>query len=618
MDYRDQIERLKQRSGLVVNRLAGYLPGSLVQVWSRSERPLRWGMVGAAIGGGLYVVLIPLYFLVTVFSNPAALFQGLSLLLVAGVFSALNFGLLAYCVGLRSKQERVGAIVLRVIIGYMIGTLIPIIGLTFPYLAIFFWGMKFGVTRGTQLTSAPDLQRYLRTTEANYLRQRNLTAIEPKFQIGGVELPNYLESLGCCMVGAPGSGKTQAIKGMLHTMRHRPDFRAMVLDRNGELLEEFFRSGEDLIFNPTDTRSVAWSHRSEEMRAETLAAALVPDDPKDRFFSEAAKSLLADLYERCENNAEIWEVITEFSMEDLANFLSGGVSARYFKSENTGASVLSTMVNEMRFYRALPEVGAFSFSDWGRKDDPRWLFLPIFEDDAERFRPLYTMAFEMMLKGLLSQENRNLKTALVIDELGALNQLRSLPRLLAEARKFGGTALLGTQTTAQIERVYGKENSRIVLQGTATKLILNCRDEETSEQMAKIIGRQERVDIVHGSSMTGLLSRSHSKTETIRETYAVMPSELQALPPLAGYLNIADGSPPAKVTIEPRSYPKQADRLIADPTAKADTQQKEEDASDLNEGGVKRFQSLKEFKSQKSAQHNGADQGIDHPRRLDR
>ena len=459
---------------------------------------------------------------------------------------------------------------------------------------------------------------YLSRMEAFFLKQRHLTVIEPKLEIGGVALPNYLEALGFFMVGSPGSGKTQAIKALLQTMRQRSDFRAIVLDRNGELLEEFFRPDEDLIFNPADVRSVSWSHKSEGMRAETLAAALVPDDPKDRFFSEAAKSLLADLYERCADNAEIWEVITQFSMPDLAKFLSGGVSARYFKSENTGASVLSTMVNEMRFYRALPEVGAFSFSGWGREDDPRWLFLPIFEDEAERFRPLYTMAFEMMLKGLLSQEERQLKTALVIDELGALNQLRSLPRLLAEARKFGGTALLGTQTTAQIERVYGKENSRIVLQGTATKLILNCRDEQTSEQMAKIIGQQERVDILQGSSTTGLIGRSHSKSETIRETYAVLPSELQALPPLQGYLNIADGSPPARVWIEPRSYPKQAERLIAVPSELTGDGGGNADTGDLTADGHKRFQSLKEFKAQsQSVQHNGADQQ-QRQRRIDR
>ena len=37
-----------------------------------------------------------------------------------------------------------------------------------------------------------------------------------------------------------------------------------------------------------------------------------------------------------------------------------------------------------------------------------------------------------MLKGLLSNQNRTIKTAIIIDELGALNQLPSLHRYLVK------------------------------------------------------------------------------------------------------------------------------------------------------------------------------------------
>ena len=87
----------------------------------------------------------------------------------------------------------------------------------------------------------------------------------------------------------------------------------------------------------------------EGIDAETIAASLIPNDSNDRFFSEAAKTLLADIYERCEDNTQIWEVISTYSFEELRTFLKGGVSARYFESEKTGASVISTLVNSMRF-----------------------------------------------------------------------------------------------------------------------------------------------------------------------------------------------------------------------------------------------------------------------------
>jgi Arc/MetJ-type ribon-helix-helix transcriptional regulator len=150
----------------------------------------------------------------------------------------------------------------------------------------------------------------------------------------------------------------------------------------------------------------------------------------------------------------------------------------------------------------------------------------------------------------------------VVDELGALNQLRSLSRLLSEARKFGGTAILGTQTEAQIDRNYGELDRRVILQGTCTKLILNCRDGKTAEVMADLIGKQARIDITKGKSRQGL-AMSHSQNEQIREVHTVMPGELQSLPPLEGYLTISDGTPAARVKIEAQGYGKGVQRFVA-------------------------------------------------------
>jgi type IV secretory pathway TraG/TraD family ATPase VirD4 len=137
---------------------------------------------------------------------------------------------------------------------------------------------------------------------------------------------------------------------------------------------------------------------------------------------------------------------------------------------------------------------------------------------------MVTTSFELMLRGLLSNENRRLKTALVIDELGALSQLKSLPRLLSESRKFGGSAFIGTQTTAQMEEIYGERGSRIILQGVATKLILNIRDGARAEQFSKMIGVQERIDVTVSKNYSQSSDGGMSQSEQIRETAAVLPS----------------------------------------------------------------------------------------------
>jgi Type IV secretion-system coupling protein DNA-binding domain len=83
-----------------------------------------------------------------------------------------------------------------------------------------------------------------------------------------------------------------------------------------------------------------------------------------------------------------------------------------------------------------------------------------------------------------------------------------------------------------------------------------------AEVMADLIGKQERIDITRRDTPQGLIGRSVSKSEQIREVHTVMPGELQSLPPLAGYLTISDGTPAARVTIEAQGYGKGVRRFV--------------------------------------------------------
>ena len=153
---------------------------------------------------------------------------------------------------------------------------------------------------------------------------------------------------------------------------------------------------------------------------------------------------------------------------------------------------------------------------------------------------------------------------IVIDELGALNQLPSLHRLLSESRKFLGCPILGTQTEAQITKIYGREDTRIILQGTKTKLILNCADPQTAETMAKIIGKQESVQVTSNRSRTnhkGGQNRTVSENEQIKESFAVLPAQLQDLPDLRGYFKIA-GLPAAAVRVKIEKFPRRIKRFV--------------------------------------------------------
>ena len=161
-----------------------------------------------------------------------------------------------------------------------------------------------------------------------------------------------------------------------------------------------------------------------------------------------------------DSNKDLYQALIKKD-EDLRNIVGGSLAERYLAEPKLASSVVSSANNFCKFYRDIQERKDenISFYEWGYNDNPRWLFISLTENDAPILKPLHSMLFELMLKGLLSNQNRQLKTVIVIDELGALNRLDSLGRLLSESRKFRGCPILGTQTPAQITKIYGKEET---------------------------------------------------------------------------------------------------------------------------------------------------------------
>lgn len=425
------------------------------------------------------------------------------------------------------------------------------------------------ILRGVQLA---DSLNQLQTSLDRFLtdEEKKLNGFElPQLSIGNIRLPPHLETLGIFAVGSPGTGKTQAIAQLIESIRRRPDYRLVCFDRNGEFTQTFYQPHQDLLFNPIDTRSVGWCHKNEPLLPETIAAGIVPEDNnKDKFWTYSARGLLADLYSLTETNAEIWACLSGLTYTELEQLLKGSVTAHIFGSDRTMSGVLATLTAYTRFYRELAHmVGAFSFYNWAIKDNNQSLFLPLFEDAAEISKPLYTLIFELILKGLLSDTRRKMKTAIVIDELGALNELPSLIRLLSEGRKFKVCSVLATQTEAQIQKTYCLNSTRILLQSLATKLIFNCCDYETAQIMASFIGKQERIDEIYND-------KNGACSHVTRETFAVMPSEIQFLPRLQGYLVINDAVSPAKVQIVPKSYEKISPALLKRKASNLHSQQK--------------------------------------------
>jgi type IV secretory pathway TraG/TraD family ATPase VirD4 len=154
----------------------------------------------------------------------------------------------------------------------------------------------------------------------------------------------------------------------------------------------------------------------------------------------------------------------------------------------------------------------------------------------------------------------------VVDELDSLGPIDGLKDALARLRKFGCRCVLGFQSIAQVSSTYGQGDAQTIVENCANTLILRCSGSEnggTSQFASRLIGDREilRRQVSRGKDRESAFStkggrRSRSITEQHVTEPAVMPSELEKLPDLSGYLKSASASVWLKVAFhhaDPRS-----------------------------------------------------------------
>jgi type IV secretory pathway TraG/TraD family ATPase VirD4 len=151
---------------------------------------------------------------------------------------------------------------------------------------------------------------------------------------------------------------------------------------------------------------------------------------------------------------------------------------------------------------------------------------------------------------------------LLLDELPSIGKVGSLEACLTKGRKHGLCAVAGVQSTAQLERLYGRE-SAVVLRSCFRNFAafgLAKADPDTCETFSRALGERE-VDRAVQSKTRGASGASQSVTvQRVRER-VVMPSELAELPDLTAFLCLAGAEPARLVTLKPRTRPVVAEAI---------------------------------------------------------
>jgi type IV secretory pathway TraG/TraD family ATPase VirD4 len=145
----------------------------------------------------------------------------------------------------------------------------------------------------------------------------------------------------------------------------------------------------------------------------------------------------------------------------------------------------------------------------------------------------------------------------IVDELDALGQIDGLKDALARLRKFDGRCVLGFQSIAQVSSTYGQGDAHTIVENCGNTLLLRCSASEgggTARFASQLIGEREvlRTTVSKSRRVTEFFgSTTHGQHVSVE--HAVLPSQMEQLPDLAGFLKNASDPTWRRVRLQARN-----------------------------------------------------------------
>lgn len=387
--------------------------------------------------------------------------------------------------------------------------------------------------------------------------------------LAGMTVPVQDETKHFKLIGTTGTGKSTAIREILSGALARGD-RAVIADPDAGYLQRFYRPERgDVLLNPFDQRSRKWDLFAEIRTThdvEQLARSLIPDhEGQDRSWRSYARTFFTAVARQAHQVGtreveELYRLLVVADTDELRGLVRGTPAQPFLDEHNSRMfdsirSVTSSAVGALE-YVGKQKAPAFSVREWVREKTPGVLFIPYKAGQVAALRSTISAWMRLAIFEAMDQDEwrgdevrdddargSTHRLWFIVDELDALGQIDGLKDALARLRKFGGRCVLGFQSIAQVSSTYGQGDAHTIVENCGNTLILRCSASEgggTARFASQLIGERE---VTHTT-----VSRSHRPTEILSSVThsehrcvepAVLPSQVEQLPDLAGYLKYA-------------------------------------------------------------------------------
>jgi len=419
--------------------------------------------------------------------------------------------------------------------------------------------------RGAQVVDGRGAQRRAQRLQWRYA--------EPPLMLAGVAISARDETKHFKLIGTTGTGKSTAIASLMQGALRRGD-RAVITDPDGGYLARFYqRRRGDVILNPFEPDSAMWDPFAElgaRWDVDQLASGLIPtsDDSSGREWRGYARTFVTAVTRRCHECGEhdpneLWRLLTMASSNELRPIVAGTPAqpflepenARMFGSIRSVAASAVAALEHLQAQRGRP----FSVRNWVRSGRGV-LFMPYRASQIAALRSILATWMRLAIFEAMNAPGRDQRLWFVVDELDSIGAIDGLKDALARLRKFGGRCVLGFQSVAQVWTTYGTGEGNTIVENCSNSLILRCSGGEhgTSQFASRLIGERE---VTHRQTSRGRdregwwagrgqRRSTHVSDQRVTE-FAVMPSELEQLPDLAGFLKTASSKAWLRISFRP-------------------------------------------------------------------
>jgi type IV secretion system protein VirD4 len=208
-------------------------------------------------------------------------------------------------------------------------------------------------------------------------------------------------------------------------------------------------------------------------------------------------------------------------------------------SENTRAGVMTSFRSRLELWMNPLVDAATSGNDFDLRELRKRrmsIYVGVPPSELDRLTPLLNLFFKQLINlntQELPQKNPALKhqVLLLMDEFTALGKLPIFTKAIGFIAGYGLRCLPVIQSVAQLESVYGREDSRTFITNHAVQIVYPPREQKDANEYSEMLGHfTEKVRSEGVSRSDGRPGRSRSESTSEQRRALMLPQELKEMP----------------------------------------------------------------------------------------